>query len=308
MGHASSKTDAADKEAVSKVVCAAALNTAGVKDGVHMKMLDCFEEWDSDGNGWIDGPELNMLFKKLGIKGSPEQLAALFAQIDTNGDGKIQYEEFCAWLCQAPYMEKYFKELCKIQKGAMELRRDMTQKQGSQTKEELTQLSRMTVSAQKSQWKQLAELVAQSFDYHDKDRGGTLSQDESIIFFSNYCRLLNNYANLRLDTLKKFAGETLGEMQELLTLIEEDATYYHQNPSTCHVEAFSCLDLKADGKLLKEVVVETLTPGNHKYDLFHRTLKLGGWLLLYEAELLDPSGARGTERRAFGTFKAEHHA
>eukprot|EP00930_Biecheleria_cincta_P038295 TRINITY_DN26317_c0_g1_i1.p1 TRINITY_DN26317_c0_g1~~TRINITY_DN26317_c0_g1_i1.p1 ORF type:complete len:312 (-),score=75.04 TRINITY_DN26317_c0_g1_i1:24-959(-) len=306
MGISSSKTDASDKEAVSKALCNEALRNAHLKEGVHMKILDVFEEWDCDGNGWIDSNELKHVFKKLGIKGSPEQFDALFVDIDTNCDGKIQYEEFCAWLCQAPYMEEYFKMLLKIQKEAMNLRRDMFQMQKSGTEQERTQTERMTVAVQRKQWQELAPLVAKSFDHHDKDGGGTLSKDESIIFFSNYCKLLTNYSKLRLDSLKAYAG-TSEAMQELLDHVEQDLTYYHQNPSTCHLEAFSCLDVDEDGKLRKEFVVETLTPGNNKYELFHRKLKLGGWLHLFEAELLNSSGAGGTGSRAFGTFDPEIH-
>jgi len=307
MGITSSKTDASDREAVSKTVCAEALRNADVKDGVHMKILDAFEEWDSDGNGCIDQNEMNHLFRKLGIKGSVEQLNALFADVDTNGDGKIQYEEFCAWLCQAPYMEDYFKTLLKIQKEAMDLRRDMFQQQKSVSDEQRGQTERMTIAVQRKQWKDLAPIVAKSFDYHDKDRGGTLTKDESIIFFSNYCKLLINYSKLRSDSLKAYAGEKSEAMQELLDHVDKDLTYYHQNPDTCHLEAFSCLDVNEDGELRKEFVVETLTPGNPKYELFHRKLKLGGWLHLFAAELLHSCGAGGPGGRAFGTFDPELH-
>lgn len=307
MGTARSKIDASDREAVSKTICAEALRSASVKEGVHMKILDAFEEWDSDGSGWIDQKELNHVFRKLGIKGSVAQLTALFADIDTNGDGKIQYEEFCAWLCRAPYMEEYFKTLLKTQKEAMDLRRDMLIQQKSDSEEERHQTERMTIAVQRRQWEELSPIVAKSFDFHDKNREGTLTKDESIIFFSNYCKLLISYSKLRLDSLEAYTRDKSVVMQELFDHVDKDVTYYHQNPSTCHLEAFCCLDVNEDGRLRKEFVVETLTPGNSKYELFHRKLKLGGWLHLFEAEL-HCCGAGGTGSRAFGTFDPDLHA
>lgn len=283
MGLRSSKIDAADLEAVSKAICDEALSGAHVRNGVNSSMLDAFEEWDRDGNGWIDQAELGGLLKKLGVKSNKDQLLAIFAEIDLNGDGKIQYEEFCAWLCQAPYLEQYFQELLKIEKESLDLRLDMAH---MQTDKDRQQAQRMVFSFTKGQWKErLHPLLSKSFDYHDKDHGGTLEEDESIIFFGNYCKLLINYAKIRWETVKSLSEDSPERYQEILDSIDADSVYYQKNPSSCHVAAFSFLDVNKDGRLSRDAVTQTLTPGNEKYEEFHRALKLGGWLNMFEAKI-----------------------
>lgn len=62
----------------------------------HTKMLQLFKEWDSDGNGLIDPDELReKLGEMTGTKISPEEADVIIKGVDKNGDGMIDYEEFC---------------------------------------------------------------------------------------------------------------------------------------------------------------------------------------------------------------------
>eukprot|EP00930_Biecheleria_cincta_P030644 TRINITY_DN21219_c0_g1_i1.p1 TRINITY_DN21219_c0_g1~~TRINITY_DN21219_c0_g1_i1.p1 ORF type:complete len:128 (-),score=14.49 TRINITY_DN21219_c0_g1_i1:8-391(-) len=108
------------------------------------------------------------------------------------------------------------------------------------------------------------------------------NKGESIILFGNYCKMLLNFGKIRLETVKSRSEDSPERYQELLDKINADSVYYEENPNVCHVEAFAFLDVNKDGRLPRESVIETLTPGGERYEEFHNTLKLGGWLYLFE--------------------------
>lgn len=56
-----------------------------------------FDGIDEDGNGRIDEREFGLLLDSLGVGFTPEQTAVAFAAIDVNGNGWVEYGEFCAW-------------------------------------------------------------------------------------------------------------------------------------------------------------------------------------------------------------------
>lgn len=56
-----------------------------------------FSKFDKDGNGTIDLQELGLLAKELGQPLDDEQLQAAMADLDLNGDGVIDKEEFSRW-------------------------------------------------------------------------------------------------------------------------------------------------------------------------------------------------------------------
>lgn len=59
-------------------------------------ILGIFNLWDSSGDGWIQQDELEAVMVKLGI--SEDDARIMFEQADTNQDGRVDYEEFLAWL------------------------------------------------------------------------------------------------------------------------------------------------------------------------------------------------------------------
>jgi len=55
-----------------------------------------FNMFDTDGSGKIDSSEVDRLLSGDEFKGiyTPEQLAEAIAEVDNNGDGEIDFEEF----------------------------------------------------------------------------------------------------------------------------------------------------------------------------------------------------------------------
>lgn len=58
----------------------------------HVKEL--FDMFDADGGGTIDTEELTNAFVSLGISDTKEEVAALVREIDTDGSGEIEFDEF----------------------------------------------------------------------------------------------------------------------------------------------------------------------------------------------------------------------
>jgi Ca2+-binding EF-hand superfamily protein len=61
------------------------------------ELISNFKHFDRDGNGQIDFGEFSELLDALGAGMSDEQKRIGFEAIDTNGNKKIEYDEFAAW-------------------------------------------------------------------------------------------------------------------------------------------------------------------------------------------------------------------
>ena len=55
-----------------------------------------FEKIDKNKDGFISKNELGAMLKGLGADIDDEELEAMMKDSDVNGDGKINFEEFCA--------------------------------------------------------------------------------------------------------------------------------------------------------------------------------------------------------------------
>eukprot|EP00301_Raphidiophrys_heterophryoidea_P008749 c1317_g1_i1.p1 GENE.c1317_g1_i1~~c1317_g1_i1.p1 ORF type:complete len:150 (-),score=35.57 c1317_g1_i1:331-780(-) len=57
---------------------------------------DAFSVFDKNGDGSISISELEKVFTSLGYKNSPEELRNMVKEVDKDGNGTIEFNEFCA--------------------------------------------------------------------------------------------------------------------------------------------------------------------------------------------------------------------
>lgn len=63
-------------------------------------MKEAFKAWDTDASGAIERNELQRVLKALNPNWAERDLNELMRSIDRNGNGVIEYEEFCDWVMQ----------------------------------------------------------------------------------------------------------------------------------------------------------------------------------------------------------------
>ncbi|KAK2652441.1 hypothetical protein Ddye_012297 [Dipteronia dyeriana] len=63
-------------------------------DGSSKELKDAFDLFDVDKNGVISVSELHSVLKKLGEKCSMKDCAKMISQVDSDGDGNVNFEEF----------------------------------------------------------------------------------------------------------------------------------------------------------------------------------------------------------------------
>lgn len=61
------------------------------------RLQGVFDKFDSDKNGSIDRDEFAQFLAAIGRTMTPEQIDAGFKQIDRDGSGVIEFDEFVDW-------------------------------------------------------------------------------------------------------------------------------------------------------------------------------------------------------------------
>jgi Ca2+-binding EF-hand superfamily protein len=59
------------------------------------EMLEAFQIFDQDGDGNISADELRQIMENLGERLTDEEVEDMVKEADTDGDGEINYKEFC---------------------------------------------------------------------------------------------------------------------------------------------------------------------------------------------------------------------
>ena len=67
---------------------------------VQEEIASAFRSFDDDGSGTIDASELKSILTQIDDKLSADDIKAMMAEADVDGDGSINYEEFANMLIQ----------------------------------------------------------------------------------------------------------------------------------------------------------------------------------------------------------------
>lgn len=70
----------------------------GIKSYFHQKILKLFKEIDTDGSGYLDEQEIEEVSNRIGHHLSKKEIKQIVKSMDTNKDGKIEVQEFIAWM------------------------------------------------------------------------------------------------------------------------------------------------------------------------------------------------------------------
>jgi Ca2+-binding EF-hand superfamily protein len=71
--------------------------TSSIDEYLEGELREAFQQFDRDGNGTIDRAEFAELLDALDAQMNDEEADVGFREIDSNHNGKIEFEEFLAW-------------------------------------------------------------------------------------------------------------------------------------------------------------------------------------------------------------------
>lgn len=69
-------------------------NHSGLTRHRRQEIKEAFELFDTDNSGTIDAKELNVAMRALGIEMTEEEIKKMIADVDKNGTGVIDFDEF----------------------------------------------------------------------------------------------------------------------------------------------------------------------------------------------------------------------
>lgn len=264
--------------AISKALCNSAITGAKTHAAAHKQLVETFQKWDVDGNGSLSPQEVLDVCKSLNMKVELSDIADLFAEVDTNGDGDLQYSELADALMETPQLPRYFKLL-----AAISAEFDAKSKQLAFGDESIKQEEALQKWLEKQYTHRLHPLIKQIFAHHDKDDSGALSRDESVVLFSSYISKLQNFAEVvvQVSLDHQVAAKGDGKASTKVTdkmnaFVKEQLASFEseKDKNSCYKQAFQLLDSSGDGEIQVQELLEALTPGRYRYREFHKAMKL----------------------------------
>mmetsp|Transcript_107860 Transcript_107860/g.336396 ORF Transcript_107860/g.336396 Transcript_107860/m.336396 type:complete len:545 (+) Transcript_107860:563-2197(+) len=78
---------------------------AAARDGPQAAILVKFKKFDTNGDGKITRMELRELMHNLDPTLTDDEITAVFDNIDTDGSGEVDYQEFVRWVCNVGSMD-----------------------------------------------------------------------------------------------------------------------------------------------------------------------------------------------------------
>nr|GMD02424.1 probable calcium-binding protein CML20 [Ipomoea batatas] len=66
----------------------------GLTQQKRQEIRECFELFDTDNSGTIDAKELNVAMRALGFEATEEEINRMIAEVDKDGSGAIDFDEF----------------------------------------------------------------------------------------------------------------------------------------------------------------------------------------------------------------------
>eukprot|EP00438_Fugacium_kawagutii_P013477 Skav208870 [mRNA] locus=scaffold270:52129:58006:- [translate_table: standard] len=82
------------------------------------QLVDTFLAWDKDGDGTVSSDELKDVLQHVNPKFTEITLNKMMAEIDVNGDGVIDIQEFVSWLSGENLKKKKMKKKAKEEQDA----------------------------------------------------------------------------------------------------------------------------------------------------------------------------------------------
>ncbi len=70
------------------------------------KLKESFDMFDKDGSGKLSAGEIYKIFKQFGNKQTKQEVIDMIKNIDQDGDGEVDFPEFCALIIQGKTEEK----------------------------------------------------------------------------------------------------------------------------------------------------------------------------------------------------------
>mmetsp|Transcript_1076 Transcript_1076/g.2183 ORF Transcript_1076/g.2183 Transcript_1076/m.2183 type:complete len:233 (-) Transcript_1076:60-758(-) len=203
---------------------------------------EAFDVFDADGSGDIDVKEIAEAMKALGAETSEDELKTLIAEVDTDGGGSIDFDEFCALMGNLKKLDKKWEALLSFSKAQVEEYRDafnMFDKDGSgdiDLDELATLLQNLGVKPSEAELKtMISEIDADgsgSIEFEEflqlmtkQAVGGPSKEDDIAEAFKAYDRKSQGFITVEdLQAMMTSLGEKFSneDIQEMLLEVDHD--------------------------------------------------------------------------------------